>query len=111
MSEGRSGVDDLIGQGRERGDEQRVAVIGGAGDILRGDARSGARLVLDHDLLSDERSRAIGKQAPDDVRGGAGGETDDQADRTRGVGLRLHGARHGRQRRGARSQPQKIPTR
>src|SRR5580704_16030488 len=106
--EGRIGIDDLIdddGQGRQ---EQRVAVIGSVSDIVGGDARAAARLVLDRDLLSQQRSHALAQQAPGDVGRRAWCKADDEMDGTRRIGFRPSKVRHSRQRACAGCQMQKF---
>ena len=86
-------MDDFVGQGRERRDQQRVAVTAGAGDKSGGDAGSGAGLVLDHHLLPHHGPGALGVEAGDDVGRGSRREADDQMNWARRVIRRKSGRR------------------
>jgi hypothetical protein len=109
---GRRRIDDLVGERRERRQKQCVAILGGAGDVLRGDARARARLVLDDDFLTHERSRALGEKAADDVGRGPRREANDEVHRPRRISVLRHGnVWKGPQHGGACRHMQKFPAR
>ena len=60
-------------------------------DILGGDARAGARLVVDHELLAEDRRRGLRVHARHDIGGRAGREPDDDVDRPRRIGVKRCG--------------------
>ena len=113
----RIGIDDLIGDDGQGRQEQRVAVLRRVGDIFGGDARAGAGLVVDDELLAEDRPRGLGEHAGDDVGGRARGEADHDVDRPRRIGGLRQGlwleakARERRQHGGSRRQMQKSATR
>ena len=80
-------IDDLIGDDGERRQEHRVAVLRRMGDIFGGDAGACAGLVVDDDLLAEDRPRGLAVHAGDDVGGRARGEADDEMDRPRRIGV------------------------
>ncbi len=67
------------------GDAQGVAVRRAAGDEGAADRAAGAAAVLDHHRLADLLAQRFGEDAADHVRGAAGREGHDQADRAVGI--------------------------
>ena len=76
--------------------QKRVTVGGGAHDRLGGQIAGGAGPVLDHEWLTEPVRQPLSNQPCEDVVGAAGGKADEEADRTRRIGLRR---RHPRERR------------
>ena len=74
-------------QGGVHRGQERVAVRGGAGDLLGADHRVGAGPVLDHDRLPPILAHALGDHAREDVGRAAGRERHDDADRPAGKWL------------------------
>ena len=101
-------IGDLIGDDRQGGEENRVAVLRGVSDIISSDARSGARFVFDDELLAEDRCCTSGKDARGDIGRCSRRETNDDMDRPRRIGILCH--RNARQRdRGARANLKKTP--
>src|SRR5689334_19026488 len=88
------GVDE---DARGARDQHRVAVGRAAGDLLGGDARAGAGLVLDHERLAKRAHERLLQRARDEIGRAARREADHQLDRMRGIALRKTGARKNRQ--------------
>jgi hypothetical protein len=108
--EAEGGIDRRVGDVGRRSQEQGVAVIGRAGDELGGEARSGARLVLDHELLAERLPHALTEHAGGDVGCRARNEADNDAHRPRGIVLamscgqnKLRGERQGQRQRSSPS--------
>ena len=76
------GIDRLIGDVGGRPEKQCVAVIGRVGRIVGRNARTGARLVFDHELLAEELPHAIAEDARRDVGSRARREADNEMDGT-----------------------------
>lgn len=57
------------------------------GDIFGSNTRSRARLVLDYDLLADNRSQAVAEHAPGDVGGRSRSESDNDVNWTRRINI------------------------
>ena len=55
---------DGVAHGAE---QQRVAVLGGAGDEARCDVAAGAGAVLDHELLAEQAAERLGNDARRDI--------------------------------------------
>jgi len=72
--------------------EQRVAVAGRLGHLLRADVPAGARPVLDDDGLPVGRAQPIGDQAPEYVGRAAGRERHHQPDGSVWIILRRRGS-------------------
>ena len=82
----------LVDDGREHvgsgiADLQRVAVGLRARHVLDGEDAKGARLVLDHHRLAENRPHMLADDAHHDVGGAAGPERHDDLDRFRGIFL------------------------
>ena len=75
------GIERRIDRQRARGDQQRVAVGRGLGDLARRDGAAGAAAVLDHDGLAEARAHPLGDDARDHVVAAAGRVGHDQRDR------------------------------
>ena len=85
-----------------RGEEQRIAVGVGLGDVVGADGAGGAGPVLDIDALAERRRHLVGDQAADEIGRSPGREGDHDADRPgRIIILRLRGRRAGRGQRRA----------
>ena len=67
MSNGRLGLIAALVMLADDAEEQRVAVLGRAGDEFGGQARAGARLALDHELLAEDLAQAAAEHARGDV--------------------------------------------
>ena len=107
----RIGIDDLVGDDRQGGKEHRVAVLGRVRDIFGGDARSGARLILDDDLLAEDWSAALGENASGHIGGCSRREPHNHMDRARRISVIRHGrSRRERQRGRTGRQMQKSAT-
>src|ERR1700720_4087317 len=96
--EGGIWIDDLVDDDGQRCKEQRVAILAGMGDIFSGDTGSRARLVLDYDLLADNRSKAVGEHAPGDVGGRSRRESDNDVNWTRRINIARQGKAWSKQR-------------
>src|SRR5262245_27412206 len=88
-------------------EEERVAIRGSPHDRLRGDISTGARPVLDDKLLAKSLREPLTDQARDDVNAAAGWNADDDAHRSRRIGLRPCDVRRKRQRGSTCGQMQK----
>ena len=94
---------------RHARDEEIVTVRRGAGDQLRGDRRSGARLVLDQHRLAESAGHVLGQDARDDVDRAPGAVGDDDPHRLVGIGVLCAGEPgKPRGRRSGQAQPQEI---
>src|SRR5215831_16249274 len=87
--------------------QDRVAIGFGLRDVFGGDVAAGARLVLDHELLTEAFRQMLPGKSRNDVRRAAGWERDDQTYWSRRIGLRPSDARKNLQRSSARGQMQK----
>src|SRR6266404_6123499 len=90
--------------------EERIAVRVCPHDRLGGDIAAGAWPVLDDELLAHSLGQPLGHKARKDVVRPAGGITDDDAHRSRGISLRPCVPRNRRHSSGARRQMQKLTT-
>jgi hypothetical protein len=88
--------------------QDRVAVGFGLRDVFGGEVAAGARLVLDHELLTEAFRQMLPGKPRNDVRRAAGRERHDQTYRSRRIGLRPSDTRQGRRRDSARGQMQKL---
>ena len=104
-------VDRRVDGVRRHGEQQRVAVRGGAHHRLGADIGAGARPVLDDEWLAQPLRQPLTDEASDDVGRAAGRNRNGQAHRPRRVGLRVRATRKDRQGGGARRQLQKLPAR
>jgi hypothetical protein len=89
-------------------DEQRIAVRGRLSDRLGADIAAAARPVVDDEGLTEPFREPLTHQAREDVDRASGPNADDNAHRTRRIGLRPSGARDGWQRGSARRQMQEL---
>src|SRR5262245_64889790 len=89
-------------------EEERVTIRRRAYDCLSGDIGGSTRPVFDEEWLAEPLRQPLRDQACDDVGRPASGVADDDAHRTRWIGLRPSDPRHGRERGSARGQMQKI---
>ncbi|MNL17934.1 hypothetical protein D3C87_1390570 [compost metagenome] len=78
-------VDGLDGQGAAAAEHQRVAIGGGALDRLQRHDAVGARAIFHHDGLTELGLQTAGQIASDGVRWAAGGKSNHQRDRLKGV--------------------------
>ncbi|MNV33163.1 hypothetical protein D3C71_1245240 [compost metagenome] len=92
----QDGVDRVIGGG----DQARVAVGLGPCDGTGGDGRVGAGAVLHNHRLAERLAQIVGGDAGNDIRGASHGESNDEAQRTRGVIVSRHRRDAGNQSRG-----------
>ena len=86
------GIERRVDRERARGDQERVAVGLGLGDLARRDGAAGAAAVLDHDGLAEARAHPLGDDARDHVVAAAGRVGHDQRDRTGRIVRRLRAA-------------------
>ena len=87
--------------GADRADPHHVAVGLGIGDALGAGHAAGAADVLDHDLLAEDLTHALGEHAADGVLRPARRERDHHGDRARRIILRGCGCQqrhYGRER-------------
>ncbi len=82
-----------------RGEEQRIAVGVGLGDVVGADGAGGAGLVFDIDALAQRCRHLVGHQAADEIGRPSGRKRDHDADRPGRIILRLRGLRAGRSKR------------
>src|SRR5215510_8684780 len=104
---------ELVVQGRvdrveSAGHEQRVAVCGRAHDRLGCDVAAGSRTVVDDERLTEPLGEPLTYQARRDVRTASGREANNDAHRTRWIGLRPSNTRHGREGGSAGGQTQEL---
>src|SRR6516162_7947349 len=88
--------------------EKRIAVGGRTYNGLGGDIAGGTRSVLDDELLAEPLRQPFSYQACHDVGATSGGKSDNDAHRSRRIGLRPRDPRYGRQRGSARGQMQEF---
>jgi hypothetical protein len=96
---GRLGLQSRREREVGRCQQQRVTVRRGLLHGLRADEARRARPVVDDDRLAEELRQLVGNHAPDEIRGPAGRERNDQAYGLRGIGLR-GGLRSTKRKRG-----------
>jgi hypothetical protein len=92
---------------RRSGQEERIAVRRRARDRLGGDVAAGAWPVLNNELLTEPLREPLSYQTRDDVTRTAGAIADEDAYRSRRIGLCARDGRHDGQRGSARGQMQK----
>jgi hypothetical protein len=78
-----------------RGHQQRVAVGRGDRGRLRADHAVGARLVLDHERLAEQRTDMLAQMAGEDIDPASGGVRHDHPDRPRGIRFLCEGTAGG----------------
>ncbi|CFP65720.1 Uncharacterised protein [Bordetella pertussis] len=78
-------VQRLVDRCGAAGNDQGVAIRGGAGGLAHADIAAGAGAVLDHDGLFEVGAQFLGQRAGEDVGGLAGRERHEHADRTLGI--------------------------
>src|SRR5262249_31270752 len=99
---------DRAGRARQ---QDRVAVRGRAYDRLGSDMAAGTRPILDHERLAEPLRQPMPHQAGEDVIGAAGSKADDDAHRSRWIGLRPRDPPTGRDRGSAHCQTQELAAR
>ena len=78
-------------------------------DRLSADSAASPGAVVDDEWLAEPLLQPLSHRACEDVARAAGGKSDDDAHRPRGIGLRPRDPRHDRERGRARGQMQKLP--
>jgi hypothetical protein len=93
------------------GHEKRVAIWTRVNGSLGGDIATGAGTIFDEERPAKPLGQPLIEDACEDIGSTAGRESDNDAHRSRRVGLRLRDPRQDRQRGSGRGQTQKLPAR